>query len=142
MRRPASLIAAIALTAVLAGCAASPTALSRQASTDLQAGVVAVAESAAAGDQTAALARLDELQQALDAAVAAGDVTAVRAASIQSAIDVVRTDLQPAPAPTVEPAPQPTADPSVTDSGNDNSGPGNNNGNDDKGKGNGKGKDD
>jgi hypothetical protein len=142
MRRLTALVAAIALAAVLASCAPVPEALSRQASTDLQAGVVAVAESAASGDQAAALARLDALQQALADAVAAGDVTAERAASIQSAIDLVRADLQPAPAPSVEPTPQPTADPTVTDNGDDNSGPGNNNGNDDKGKGNGKGKDD
>ena len=113
----------------------------------MQSAVVAVAESAAAGDPTTALARLDELQQQLDAALAAGDVTQERAAAIQSAIDAVRADLQPAPAPTVEPAPAPatTVDPGVTDDGgNDNSGPGNNNGNgddDDKGKGKGKGKD-
>lgn len=132
--RLASLVATVALAAVLAGCAAVPQPLSRQASTDLQAGVVAVAESAASGDQTSALARLDELQQSLAEAVTAGDVTAERAASIQSAIDLVRADLQPAPAPSVEPVPQPTADPTVTDDGNDNSGPGNNNGNDDKGK--------
>lgn len=138
MRRLSSVIASVALAAVLAGCAGTPPTLSSQTSTALQSGVVAVAESAAAGDQTSALARLDELQQTLDAALAAGDVTAERAAAIQAAIDAVRADLQPAPAPSVEPVPQPTVDPGVTDNGNDNSGPGNNNGNDDKGKGKGK----
>jgi hypothetical protein len=141
----ASVIASVALAAVLAGCAGTSTTLSSQTSTALQSGVVAVAESAAAGDPTSALARLDELQQTLDAALAAGDVTAERAAAIQAAIDAVRADLQPAPAPSIEPAP--TVDPGVSgnDSGNDNSGndndnsgPGNNNGNDDKGKGKGK----
>jgi hypothetical protein len=146
MRRLTAAAAALALAAaILAGCAPGPTALSSQVSTDMQSAVVAVAESAAAGDPTTALAHLDELQQKLDAALAAGDVTAERAAAIQSAIDAVRTDLQPAPAPSVEPAPapEPTVDPGVTDDGgNDNSGPGNNNGNgkDDNGKG--KGKDD
>jgi hypothetical protein len=146
MRRLTAAAAALALgAAILAGCAPGPTALSSQVSTDMQSAVVAVAESAAAGDPTTALARLDELQQNLDAALAAGDVTAERAAAIQSAIDAVRTDLQSAPAPSVEPAPvpEPTVDPGVTDDGgNDNSGPGNNNGNgkDDNGKG--KGKDD
>ncbi|MGA1827330.1 MAG: hypothetical protein WAZ28_03650, partial [Microbacterium sp.] len=114
--------------------ATAPLTLSRQASTDLQAGVVAVAESAAAGDQATALTRLDELQERLDAAVAAGDVTAERAASIQGAIEVVRADLQPAPTPSIEPVPQPTVGPGLTDDGNDNSGPGNSNGN---GNGNG-----
>jgi ribosomal protein S20 len=146
MRRLTAAAAALALSAaILAGCAPGPTALSSQVSTDMQSAVVAVAESAAAGDPTTALARLDELQQKLDAALAAGDVTAERAAAIQSAINAVRTDLQPAPAPSVEPAPapEPTVDPGVTDDGgDDNSGPGNNNGNgkDDNGKG--KGKDD
>ena len=126
MRRLAWLICVAAVAAVLAGCATAPLTLSRQASTDLQAGVVAVAESAAAGDQLTALTRLDELQERLDAAVAAGDVTAERAASIQDAIEVVRADLQPAPTPSIEPVPQPTVGPGLTDDGNDNSGPGNN----------------
>ncbi len=136
MRRLAWLICVAAVAAVLAGCATAPLTLSRQASTDLQAGVVAVAESAAAGDQATALTRLDELQERLDAAVAAGDVTAERAASIQGAIEVVRADLQPAPTPSIEPVPQPTVGPGLTDDGNDNSGPGNSNGN---GNGNGNG---
>jgi hypothetical protein len=140
MRRLSSLLTAAALAAVLASCAAPPTPLSSQTSTALQSGVVAVAESAAAGDPTSALARLDELQQTLDAALAARDVTAERAAAIQAAIDAVRADLEPAPAPSIEPTP--TVDPGVSDNsndnGNDNSGPGNDNGNDDKGKGKGK----
>ena len=138
MRRAAALFAAVVLAAVLAGCGATPAALSQETSTALQSGVVAVAESAAAGESATALTRLDELQQTLDAALAQGDVTAERAAAIQAAIDAVRADLAPAPAPSVEPAPGPTVDPGVTDNGNDNSGPGNNNGNDDKGKGKGK----
>lgn len=142
MRRLSSLLTALALVAVLAGCAATPATLSQQTSTALQSGVVAVAESAAAGDQATALTRLDELQQTLDAALAAGDVSTERAAAIQAAIDAVRADLQPAPAPSVEPVPAPTADPGVSDNGNDNSGPGNNNGKDDKGNGKGKGKND
>ena len=146
MRRLTAAAVALALGAsILAGCTPAPTALSPQVSTDMQSAVVAVAESAAAGDPTTALARLDELQQRLDAALAAGDVTQERAAAIQSAIDAVRAGLQPTPAPTVEPAPAPatTVDPGVTDDGgNDNSGPGNNNGNgDDDDKGKGKGKD-
>ena len=147
IRRLAAVGAGLVLcAAVLAGCTPAPSSLSPELSSELQRGVVAVAESASAGDAATALIRLDELQQRLDAALTAGEVSTQRAASIQSAIDAVRSDLQPAPLPSVEPepAPQPTVDPGVTDEGDDNSGPGNNNGNgdDDKGKGKGKGKDD
>lgn len=145
IRRLAAVGAGLGLcVGVLAGCTPAPSSLSPELSSELQQGVVAVAESASAGDAATALVRLDELQQRLDAAVTAGDVSTQRATAIQSAIDAVRADLQPAPLPSVDPAPQPTVDPGVTDEGNDNSGPGNNNGNgdDDKGKGKGKGKDD
>jgi hypothetical protein len=145
IRRLAAVGAGLVLcVGVLAGCNPAPSSLSPELSSELQQGVVAVAESASAGDAATALVRLDELQQRLDAAVTAGDVSTQRATAIQSAIDAVRADLQPAPLPSVDPAPQPTVDPGVTDEGNDNSGPGNNNGNgdDDKGKGKGKGKDD
>jgi hypothetical protein len=130
---------------MLAGCTPAPTALSEEVSTAMQSGVVAVAEAAAAGDSVSALARLDELQQKLDAALAAGEVSADRAAAIQTAIDTVRADLQPAPEPTVEPVPEPTVEPGVTDDGddgNDNSGPGNNNGNGNSGNGKDKDKED
>lgn len=145
IRRLAAVGAGLGLcVGVLAGCTPAPSSLSPELSSELQQGVVAVAESASAGDAATALVRLDELQQRLDAAVTAGDVSTQRATAIQSAIDAVRADLQPAPLPSVDPAPQPTVDPGVTDEGNDNSGPGNNNGNgdDDKGKGKGKGKGD
>jgi len=148
MRRVAVTITAIALgLALLAGCTPAPTALSEEVSSDMQSGVVAVADAAAAGDAVGALARLDELQQKLDAARASGDVSAERADAIQAAIDTVRTDLAPTPEstpePTAEPQPDPTADPGVTDDGDDdNSGPGNNNGNGNSGNGKGKDKED
>lgn len=144
MRRVAVTLTAIALSvAVLAGCTPAPTTMSEEVSTDMQSGVVAVAEAAATGDSVSALARLDELQQKLDAALAAGAVSAERADAIQTAIDAVRADLQPAPEPTVEPLPEPTAEPGVTDDGDDdNSGPGNNNGNSGNGKDKGKDKED
>ena len=147
-RRLGSLAAGLLVAvAVLAGCAATPTDLSRETSTAMQTVVVSVAESAAAGDAAGALAQLDDLQLRLDAALADGSVSAERAAAIQIAIDRVRADLQPAPepTPTVEPVPDPAVDPGVTeddgDDGNDNSGPGNNNGNGNSGNGNGNGKD-
>jgi hypothetical protein len=147
MRRVTVMFLSIALSvAVLAGCSPTPAALSEEVSTGMQSGVVAVAEAAAAGDSVGALARLDELQQKLDAALAAGEVSAERAVAIQTAIDAVRADLQPVPEPSVEPLPEQTVDPGVTDdgddNGNDNSGPGNNNGNSENGKGKEKDKDD
>ena len=143
IRRVVSMTAALALgVGVLAGCAGTTTELSGDASAAMQTAVVSVAEAAAADDQTGAIARLDELQQQLDAALADGSVSTERAARIQAAIDAVRTDLQPVSEPTVEPTPEVTTDPPVTDNGDDgdNSGPGNNNGNG-KGNGGGKGKD-
>ncbi len=110
------------LTGVLAGCAPAATDLKSETSAQMQAVVVSVAESAAAGDPVTALQRLDELQQRLDAAVAAGDVSAERAVAIQDAIDAVRADLQPAPEPTVAPTPEPTVDESVDDAPSDDKG--------------------
>jgi hypothetical protein len=143
-------VAAIALTAgVLAGCAATPSDIASGTAAQLQTTVVSIAETVAAGDAAGALTQLDVLQQQLDAAVAEGSVSAERAGAIQTRIDVVRADLQPAPLPTVEPAPEPTPDQTVDDGGddgggddggNDNSGPGNNSGND-NGSGSGKDKD-
>jgi hypothetical protein len=150
VRLPAFATALALTVGILAGCASTPPDITDDASVQLQATVVSVAEIAAAGDAAGALAQLDVLQQQLDAAVAAGSVTSERAAAIQSRIDIVRTDLQPAPQPTVEPAPEPTAEPAPQpapddkgedkgedkgkdkgddDGGDDNSGPGNNNGN-------------
>ena len=143
MRRVTATFVAVALSlAALAGCTPAPTTLAEEISTDMQNGVVAVAEAAAAGDSVSALARLDELQQKLDAALAAGAVSAERAGAIQTAIGAVRADLQPTPEPTVEPLPEPTVEPGTTDDGDDNSGPGNNNGNGNSENGKGKDKDD
>lgn len=144
-RRLGTLAASLVVTAaILAGCASTPTELSRETSAGMQTVVVSIAESAAAGDTAAALAQLDELQRRLDAAIADGSVSAERAVSIQTAIDRVRADLQPAPVvepePEVEPepVPEPSVDTNDDDddgSGNENSGPGNNNGNGNSGNG-------
>jgi len=53
-----------------------------------------VAQHAAAGDPSAAVAALDSLQSQLDAAVASGDVSGDRSEVIQAKIDAVRADLQ------------------------------------------------
>jgi len=123
--RLASCAAAVALaTGALAGCAAASPEISTATSGAMQTTVVSIAQSAATGDPTTALAQLDALQQQLDAAVADGSVTAERASSIQTRIDLVRGDLQPVveQAPVVEPAPEAPADTGGTeidDSGED-----------------------
>ena len=145
--RLVSFAVGVALTAsALAGCAAATPEISSTASSEMQTTVVSIAESAAAGDAATALAQLDALQQQLDAAVADGSVSAERAASIQTRIDLVRGDLQPVveQAPVVEPAPEAPADTGTEtdDSGEDDSGSGNSgNGDGNGGKGKDKGKD-
>ncbi len=104
---------------------------------------MAIAESAAAGDLAGAVGGLDELQTELDAAMEADLVTAARAARIQAAIDTVRSDLEALQAPAQVETPTPV-EPTNTGgdtagtgaSGNENSGPGNNNGKDNSGPGN------
>jgi hypothetical protein len=146
IRRGASVLAiAVIVVAWLAGCAGTPAPSG--VAVDMQSAVVAVAEAAAAGDSAGALAELDGLQQQLDDALAEGAVSAERAAAIQSALDLVRADLQPVPVPTVEPPADPTVgsgdDSGGDDSGGDDSGddsnPGKGNGNGDGNSGNGNG---
>lgn len=93
----------------LTGCAVDP-GLSAATSESLQNGVVSVANQAAAGDNAAALTSLDALQQQLQAAIASGDITADRAATVQAAIDLVRADLLASPAEQA-PAPEATTEP-------------------------------
>jgi len=145
--------AAVIVAGALTGCAPSSTALSHDAAAAMQRSVASVADSAAAGDSSSALAMLDGLQAQLDRAIADGDVSAARAAAIQSAIDLVRADLQPVSVPAPEPAtttPADTGDAVDTGGnagtaeedageGNGNSGSGNGNGNGNSGSGNGNG---
>jgi hypothetical protein len=103
----------VVLTVVLlvAGCSNAVQPIDPGVSTELQAGVVEVADAAATGDFAAGLTRLDELQAELDAAIDAGGVTAQAAVTIQTAIDAVRADLvtlatpEPGPAPGKEEKP-------------------------------------
>jgi hypothetical protein len=84
---------AMALCAtILTGCAGTPD-VSPDAAQTLQSSVQKVAELAAAGDPSAALAELDALQASLDSAVADGEVSEKRSTSIRSSIDLVRADL-------------------------------------------------
>ena len=76
----------------ISGCAAQPE-LDGSVAGDLQSSVLLVATSAAEDDTASALEQLDALQKELDAAVADGSVAQERATTIQSAIDLVRADL-------------------------------------------------
>ncbi|WP_460772284.1 hypothetical protein [Microbacterium sp. GXF7504] len=137
---------ATVLTLGLAGCAGG-TDLNTSTADRLQDEVATIAELAAAGDPTNALATADALQTHLTAALEAGTVSAARADRIRTALDLVRQDLAallqaatPAPEATAPIVEQPTGDDSGSgDSGdddsenpgggNENQGPGNNNGN-------------
>jgi len=94
MRRAAAVLA-IALALALVGCAPAPS-YTVEASQVLQASVLAVTETAAAGDPETALTRLDELQTALDAQLASGGIDQERYDSVSAAMGLVRTDLQAA----------------------------------------------
>lgn len=113
----------IAMSLIVVGCAANPTALDAETSQRWQAQVLAIAQSAEAGDPAAALRELDALEVESVQARDAGEITAERAAIIQQAIDLVRADLEPAPVP-AEQVPEDTVpdetDPAPgTDSEND-----------------------
>ena len=91
-RRPlATITAALAGIALLAGCAGQP-AITAETAGELQASVVSVA-TLAQTDAAAALAELDALEGRLDTASADGSIQADRATDIRSNIDLVRADL-------------------------------------------------
>ena len=103
MKRIVAVLFATAL--MVAGCSSAPTPIDATVSTELQSGVVEIADAAATGDFEAGLTRLDELQAQLDAAIDTGGVTAQAAVAIQTAIDAVRADLVTLSAPEPEPTP-------------------------------------
>lgn len=92
-RRAGWLVPALAVMLMFSGCAQANTDLTAESAAQLQSHVVSVAETAATGDCAAAMAELDALQAALDAARERGEVSDARATSIQAALDVVRADL-------------------------------------------------
>jgi ribosomal protein S20 len=113
----AAMTGGLVLMLMLAACAGAPRAIDPTASERLTEAVSAVSADAAAGDAAAASAHLDAVQAELDAAVAAGTVTAARATRIQTAIDLVRADLVAALTPAPAPAPEPevTTGPATND---------------------------
>lgn len=102
---------AIALVLAMSGCA--PTAPERvftaAAAQELQAGVLAVSESASAGAWAEAAGALDELEAAAIAAYSRGDLSDTRFDAIMVAIGLVRNDLQAAIAETKGETAEPTA---------------------------------
>lgn len=141
---------AFALVGGLASCAADPD-IAADTAASYRAQVVTIAERAVAEDYAGALAELDALVAAVDAAAAAGELDAERAQQIRDAVQLVRADLDaaiaaavPAPAPEPEPAPAPAPEPAPVDGGDDgdddddDDAPGNSGG---KGKGKDKGDD-
>ncbi len=89
----ASLLSAVLLAGVLAGCGAPAPELGSEAARQLQSQVRAVSEAAAADDPAGSLKLLDALVTELDQAAANGDVSFKRHQSIRAAIDAVRADL-------------------------------------------------
>jgi hypothetical protein len=118
-RRSTRMAAALAITvgaAALAGCTGSVPDIEVTAAKQLQSSVVAIAQSAAAGDAAGALSRLNALQSAVQADTASGAISGERAAVIRAAIAKVRADLTAAAHST-----PPTAAPSPGSSGSDSS---------------------
>ena len=121
MSRVGAVYLALVIGIVLAGCASPAPELAAPTAETFQASVIEVADLAADGDVTGALARLDELQGQLDDAEAADEVSATRATVIQQAIDLVRVDLE---ALVPEPSPTPSPSESEEKPGNGNNKPG------------------
>lgn len=86
--------AGILLTlSALAGCAGAPPDLQESTAAGFQLAVFDVTTAAKEGDYVTAQAALDALQADLLTAAAAEQVSGTRSAEIQSAINLVRTDL-------------------------------------------------
>ena len=95
--RARSLAIAAAIAVALTGCTgASP--YTADAAADLQTRVLAVSDAAASADYAAVITRLDELRAAADSALAKGEITAERHASILSSAQLVQTDSERAAA--------------------------------------------
>ena len=111
---------ALLVAAVLTGCASEASPVQPTTATQLQSGVLAVTQAAAAGDYPGASAALDAVQADLLTAAATGQVTGTRATEIQTAIDTVTADLvareAAAKTPTATPGTGPTP---PVDKGND-----------------------
>jgi hypothetical protein len=107
--------ATVAGVIVLAGCSTVPGTISAEISEQLQNDVVALAESAAAGDIAGATNALAIAETRLNEGLAADTIDAERGAAIQETIDLVRADLVAMTTPVEEaPAPVDTPEPVAT----------------------------
>lgn len=106
--RLACVAAVLATLLAVAGCSATP-GLDTPTSAEWQSRVLAIAESAEAGDIPTALLDLDALEAETAQARTDGEISAERAAIIQQSIDVVRSDLEAEVAAPVTHAPEETA---------------------------------
>lgn len=97
LTRAGSLAVAAAIAVALSGCAGAPS-YTADAAADLQSRVLAVSEAAASADYAAVITRLDELRAAADSALAKGEITAERHASILSSAQLVQADSEQAAA--------------------------------------------
>ncbi|TFD08839.1 MULTISPECIES: mucin-associated surface protein [unclassified Cryobacterium] len=88
-----ALVSGLLLLLPLAGCAAEPVELQAATAENLQSAMLGITEAAAGGDFTEAQSLLTAMQGNLRTAAAAGQVSAERSASIQTAINRVSTDL-------------------------------------------------
>ena len=88
-----TLVLAVGLLLPLSGCTADPVDLQAATAENLQTELLAITEASAAGDFSNAQSLLTAMQANLRTAAAAGQVSAERSASIQSAINLVRGDL-------------------------------------------------
>ncbi|CAN5294693.1 hypothetical protein BH09ACT2_BH09ACT2_10770 [soil metagenome] len=116
---------ALVLVIALTGCVGTgapvqtPTASAYSAAvaSRLQSAVLAVSSASAAGDPSAAIARLDELAAILADARARGEVTTARFESITASLALVRADLEAAVAALTDQKPGKTEKPGKGNSG-------------------------
>jgi hypothetical protein len=94
VRRVGALVVVAALALAAGACGGGNHALSKDASTLLQAQVRSARDAAAQGDAVTALQRLDVARQQLDRLEQAGEVSSSRATEIASAIDATKTAVQ------------------------------------------------
>jgi len=92
-RFAAALAGCVIVVAALSGCAPAEVPLQQATAAQLQKGVLDVTKTSAAGDFAGAQAALTAVEADLRTAAASDQVTADRAAEIQSAINLVAADL-------------------------------------------------
>lgn len=116
-RRALAVVLAVVVSAALAGCAPSTPAPDDAVAAQLEQTVLDVTTAVAEKDWDAAAADLDALEAQVDTALAAGGLSAERAAEIRAALELVRADVAAA---ADEQAPEQTESPEPDKPGNGN----------------------